>query len=1138
MVQCCVPFCKSTPGPSNNYSFHEFPVTKVRFEWLRRIARKANGTGNKPWCPSDRSKVCSLHFREEDFRRDLKKRRLLPNAVPSIFPGYPPEMQQARRLSSPQMGDAPKVLETNSAIDKRIARPRRGRKRKWLASGSLTDNTEVTGEVSSTVSENMAAAASLTATRRLKRGRASEQKARCRVAHANVAGSSEPVQELPTVSATTGQHIQSFSSTSTPVSRTQKPITGDSTSKLVIHSIRSLQKSPVLFASSVDAATSSCAVEGPLVSSTQLENKGGTVTAACGEASTVTVLDSVSKTAAATEVVEDASSNTRTLVPSSSDAATSSCSQSPSTTDLQVSRFASPQAGVVLSINPSFGEMVPRGEPSQLDVTAGSAPSSQAVVASVSTPPTPAPPRLAAESGTLLVRLANSSTATTASCKQKLVAVVPSGIKPEALKQLLLSSKLLSKTVVSGSANLLTNRSTNASESKIVTMCASGTTADMVRAVQSKTPKHRVKARRVVNVRGSSSDVTRVVEQVDCLGKSRHTVTPHSTPARRSKSPSQLLIPDSPVTASQHEVGTKLPMRRTVGSQTLLNRQRLRHLCQRLKTLQRKCLKLQTHKQHLQQELSTARLEAKRAQTIVKELRLTQFQERVASGDARCLFLEEQLRCLGQTKHRWREETLQCCLLWNTLSPRGYRLISQSGLLSLPSCSTLKRHIGAVGNSTASNREPPSPTGDTLPSMEDIDDIHQLPDIVDVHVMEPSTDEVSDYASEVSVHSDTDDTARVDVSSETTVQDGSVANASPDLQAERSQCSTKDAASIVCPESGRKLKSVRDSQTRKKSLTRHFARVLAGNPTPQEGEQVLQVVYTKPSDILDDLPGVDSATPGAGDTTAAPESADELVEKSVVHKACGDCNNADQTDCFEPTAELMAPSKWLTRATDKPSDCAQFLTTQTKKKNAERSASTRNRPRQLMVRSNVPRPKPSRTKLVSLKVRKDVSATGCSGHLHQASNSSCTESTSAAVKMKVFLSEDNLQEELASPPKDLAELLNIVGADTSSERTVSAIDASSSARDTVANSETQKLSLQETNSPKDAVEPCVLSTVTGSPINVAGVFPGDDEQVLNVIYAEPSTSEGEVFCGESTADENQVFQILYVCTPENLEAGQ
>ncbi|KAH6931010.1 hypothetical protein HPB50_021321 [Hyalomma asiaticum] len=129
MVQCCVPFCKSTPGPSNNYSFHEFPVTKIRFEWLRRIARKGDGTGNQPWCPSDRSKVCSLHFREEDFRPDLKKRRLLPNAVPSIFPGYPAEMQKARSLPPLQKGRR-NVLVTSSAAEELVARPRRGCKRK------------------------------------------------------------------------------------------------------------------------------------------------------------------------------------------------------------------------------------------------------------------------------------------------------------------------------------------------------------------------------------------------------------------------------------------------------------------------------------------------------------------------------------------------------------------------------------------------------------------------------------------------------------------------------------------------------------------------------------------------------------------------------------------------------------------------------------------------------------------------------------------------------------------------------------------------------------------------------------------------------------------------------------------------
>ncbi|KAL1471468.1 hypothetical protein MTO96_023621 [Rhipicephalus appendiculatus] len=1038
---------------------------EVRLEWLRRIARKADGAGNKPWCPSDRSKVCSLHFREEDFRRDLKKRRLLPNAVPSIFPGYPPEMQQARHLSSPQKGDAPKLPQTSLAAEERIARPRRGRKRKRLASSSLTDSTEVVGEVSSTGSGNTVTTTALNAPKRgLKRGRASQQKERCRVAHANLAGSSEPVEESPTVSATAGQHTESFSSTSTPTSRTQKPVMDNSTLKLVINDMQSLQKSsPVLF-----VKLSRCC------------NK----LMCCGRAS-----DPVSKTAAAAKVVEDASSNSKTLVPSLGDTTTTSCSQSSSTTDSRVPNLASPQAAMVLSLNPSSGEMAPRAESSQLDVATSIAPSSKAVVASVKPPPTCAPPRLAMEPGKLL------------------------GIKPEALKQLLLSSELLSSSVVSGSANPLTSRSMNASESKIVTMRTSATTAGMVRAVQSNTSKRTMKVRRVVNVKGLSSDVTRVVEQVDCLGKSRHTVTPNCTPARRSKSPSRLLIPDSPVTASQPKVGSKLPMRRTVGSQTLLNRSRLRHLCQRLKTLQRKCLKLQTHKQHLQQELSTARLEAKRAQTIVKELRLTQFQERVASGDARCLFLEEQLRCLGQTKHRWREETLQCCLLWNTLSPRGYRLISQSGLLSLPSCSTLKRHIGAVGNGTASDREPPSPTGDTLPSMEDIDDIHQLPDVVDIHAVEHPTDEVSDDASEVS---DADDTG---ASSETTVQDNSVTNTSPDQQAERTQPSTKDALSIVCPESGRKLKNVRGSQTGKKSLTRHFGRVLAGNATPHEGEQVLQVVYTKPSDILDDLQGVDSATLCAGDTTTAPESADELGKKTVVQNACGDCNNADQRDCLETTTEFTAPSKWLTSATDKPSDCVQIVTVQTKKKETERSVSAK-----------------KTISAIDGEVQCTVSQT------FQDKTGFLEESASAAVKTKDFVLGDDLREELASPPKDLAELLNIVGADTSSERTVSASCTSSSAQGTVVNSETQKLALQETNSPKDAVEPSVLSTVTGSPIlNVAGAFPADGAQVLNVIYAEPSTSEGglrEVFCGESSGEENQVFQILYVCTPENLEAGQ
>lgn len=1092
-------------------------------------------------------------------------------------------MQLARRLS-PQKGDALKLLETSSATEESVARPQRGRKRKRLTSGSLTDNTQVTVEVSGTVAGNTMTTTSLTATKeKMKRACALEQKACYRAGHRNLAGSSDLVQELPAVSATAGQHNQSFSSTLTPASCTQNSVMNNSTSNLVIYSTQSLQKSPsMLSASSAEAAINSCATEGPLVSSMQLENEEGTVTATCIEASIVTASDSVSETAvAAAKVVEDAASNSKTLVPSSINAATTSCSQLSSTTDSQVPRLVSPHAGMVLSLNPSSSEMVPQGESSQLEP---SALSSEAVVVSVSTPPTRAPQRLAAEPRSRILMLTNSSEATTASCKRNLVAVVPSGIKPEVVKELLLSSGRLSNTVVSGSANPLTSRSINASESNVATSCALRTTLGMVKAVRPKTPRHIVKVRRVVNKtesssnvprvveqvdcpnkprhtvtphltstrrskspsqllifdspvttsqlgRGSSSNVRCVVEEVDCSGKLRHTVSPHSASAHRSKSPSRLLIPDCPVTASQGEVREKLPTRRTVGSQTLLNRPRLRHLCQRLKTLQRKCLRLQTHKQHLQQELSTARLEAKRAQTIVKELRLTQFQERVASGDARCLFLEEQLRCLDQPKHRWREETLQCCLLWNTVSPRGYRLICQSGLLSLPSCSTLKRHVDAVGNSTALNREPPSPTGETLPNMGDIDDIHELPDVVDVNLVENRTEEGS---SEVSEQSDADDT---DASSETTVPDNIATNESLDLPAERDQPSTKYAPLIVCPDSVHKLKSVRGSETGKKSLTRHFAKVLAGNSTPQEGEQLLQVVYTKPSDILDDIRTDDSVTLGAGGTTAAQECDNELAEETVVQNTRGDCSNADQTDCFEPTTEFMAPSIWLTGATDKPSNRAHIVTMPRKKKGAERSAIARKKCHQSMVKSNVLLSKPSRTNRVSSTVRKDALAIGCSSRAHQASNPSCTESANVAAKTKDFLSEGSLRREVASPPKDLAQLLNIVGANTTSEGTVSATYALNSVRGTVADNGTQKVALQQTNCPKDAAEPSAVPSATGSPIvNVVGSFPGDGAQVLNMICAEGG--QRELFCGESSGEGNRVFEILYVCTSENSEAGQ
>ncbi|KAH6933477.1 hypothetical protein HPB50_015425 [Hyalomma asiaticum] len=54
----------------------------------------STGPGKQPWVPSDRSKVCSLHFKQDDYREGLKMRKSKPDAIPSLFPSYPAYMQE------------------------------------------------------------------------------------------------------------------------------------------------------------------------------------------------------------------------------------------------------------------------------------------------------------------------------------------------------------------------------------------------------------------------------------------------------------------------------------------------------------------------------------------------------------------------------------------------------------------------------------------------------------------------------------------------------------------------------------------------------------------------------------------------------------------------------------------------------------------------------------------------------------------------------------------------------------------------------------------------------------------------------------------------------------------------------------
>lgn len=125
MVCCCVPFCTSEykDKRSSTISFHEFPVSDVREEWIRIIARRAED--GSLWQPNARSKVCSIHFKKEDFKENMAVRRLLkPTAVPSIFPGYPwYDASQNSTAAGAPTALQPFVKRRGRPVKKKLAEP-------------------------------------------------------------------------------------------------------------------------------------------------------------------------------------------------------------------------------------------------------------------------------------------------------------------------------------------------------------------------------------------------------------------------------------------------------------------------------------------------------------------------------------------------------------------------------------------------------------------------------------------------------------------------------------------------------------------------------------------------------------------------------------------------------------------------------------------------------------------------------------------------------------------------------------------------------------------------------------------------------------------------------------------------------
>lgn len=87
MKYCAVTICNNRQGKNRgDVSFHRFPASEtLRKVWLLRCGRDENFD-----CAQGR--VCSVHFAEEDFERDLRgellgeplKKRLKPEVIPHL----------------------------------------------------------------------------------------------------------------------------------------------------------------------------------------------------------------------------------------------------------------------------------------------------------------------------------------------------------------------------------------------------------------------------------------------------------------------------------------------------------------------------------------------------------------------------------------------------------------------------------------------------------------------------------------------------------------------------------------------------------------------------------------------------------------------------------------------------------------------------------------------------------------------------------------------------------------------------------------------------------------------------------------------------------------------------------------------
>nr|XP_037286046.1 uncharacterized protein LOC119179074 [Rhipicephalus microplus] len=147
----------------------------------------------------------------------------------------------------------------------------------------------------------------------------------------------------------------------------------------------------------------------------------------------------------------------------------------------------------------------------------------------------------------------------------------------------------------------------------------------------------------------------------------------------------------SSVIQGEHQ---KRPVRRSMTSQTSIGLKKMRSLVAATKTLRRKCSRLKEMNSNLHSQLEKLKKDFFEMKALAEANGALTLQEMLDENDKKAEFLKEQLQCLREKNHRWKEVTIRQAIMWQAKSPCGYEMLRRSGCLTLPSRMTLKRYIG------------------------------------------------------------------------------------------------------------------------------------------------------------------------------------------------------------------------------------------------------------------------------------------------------------------------------------------------------------------------------------------------------------------------------------------------------------